>query len=304
MSDANSDMTVVGVDDSAGSQAALRWALRHAHRRDGAVTAVHAWLPTPAFARADLPMFLDLDVLARAGQALLEEQVAEARKTTGLDHVPVHLVCEHGAAGAVLEVAAEGAHALAVGRAQHAAPVRALLGSTAADCLRRSPCPVVVVPPLDEKDTVLPMHTASVYVGVDHQAPSRAALRWAVEVAVQEGKPLVPVHVQSPLHDQDERDLTVLEASDREQERIRDEVAREARDTVLDAVLDVRPLVVLGAPGPALESLVGPEDLVVVGARGRGAVSSALLGSTSHYLVHHCRAPVAVIRTREHKPLD
>jgi nucleotide-binding universal stress UspA family protein len=68
------------------------------------------------------------------------------------------------------------------------------------------------------------------------------------------------------------------------------------QDKFPDVVVERK--VVLGHPVPTLITNAANARMLVVGCRGRGALSSLVLGSVSHGVLHHATAPVAVV----HRP--
>ena len=145
---------VVGVDGSAISCTALRWAIRQAVRQHGTVTAVivrHSPQLMPATSMAILPRgelhpeadesthLARLDAEVQAALAEAGEQVAGA--------VPVRTRALTGDPAHELARLSETADLLVLGGHSRGPLAELVMGSVTAEALRLARCPVVVIPP-------------------------------------------------------------------------------------------------------------------------------------------------------------
>lgn len=132
-------------------------------------------------------------------------------------------------------------------------------------------------------------------VGVDGSERARAALKWAARYARESDVPLeVVVAWQFPTS----FGYAVPLPSDWDpEEDARDLLDREVREALgPEPGIAVETEVVEGRPGQVLLDASKAASVVVVGNRGRGELSGALLGSVSAYLVTHAHCPVVVVR--------
>lgn len=60
----------------------------------------------------------------------------------------------------------------------------------------------------------------------------------------------------------------------------------------------VTPVTDIGDPGTYIVKEAEDEgaDLIVMGNSGKGAVSSIVMGSVSHYVIHHTKVPVLIVK--------
>jgi nucleotide-binding universal stress UspA family protein len=72
---------------------------------------------------------------------------------------------------------------------------------------------------------------------------------------------------------------------------LRDAADGAPRDVSVRTVLSRDP----ARPALLAEIASGGHDVVVIGSRGRGALRSVLLGSVSHYVLHHSPVPVLIV---------
>ena len=137
---------VVGVDGSAGSRAALRWAWNEARAHGAALEVVVAWQypitsSLPAF--GSMPTPDDLEGEARDAMLAI---VAEEGITPDAGVAVTTLVAEGTAVQALLGAAAN-ADLLVVGSRGHGGFTGLLVGSVSQQCVSHSTVPVVVVHP-------------------------------------------------------------------------------------------------------------------------------------------------------------
>ena len=140
---------VVGIDGSAHSSAALRWAADEAALRSARLEIVHAWSFVPVATPADsglVPMAWtdNVELLDVTRKAAEDAAAAQVEDVLGADHGATVSVVEGGPAEALLD-AAKDADLLVVGNRGRGTLAAALLGSTSAKVADSAPCPVVVV---------------------------------------------------------------------------------------------------------------------------------------------------------------
>jgi nucleotide-binding universal stress UspA family protein len=137
---------VVGVDESVGGRAALRWAAVEAARLGVGVRVVHAWdvlVGVPEEATSIGAMVEpDLVEAARMGiQRLVEDDISD------LDvRPPIEVIAVSQSAAEALVLEAKTAALLVVGSRGRGGFVGQIMGSVSQHCLHHSPCPVVIVP--------------------------------------------------------------------------------------------------------------------------------------------------------------
>jgi nucleotide-binding universal stress UspA family protein len=129
---------VVGVDGSAHSEAALRWALAEATAHNGELTAVFAWeVPFLSF-----PGAFDREELEQAGKEFIVDTVSKVVPTPP---VPLTTLVAEGDPATSLIKASEDANVLVVGTRGRSPWAGLLLGSVSQRCAAGAACPVVLI---------------------------------------------------------------------------------------------------------------------------------------------------------------
>jgi nucleotide-binding universal stress UspA family protein len=290
---------VVGVDASPDAKRALTWAINRAaasaaNGQPVHIKAVSAWsVPVDssiglAGAGLRIDWNTDWDEVGRANAAQLETMV----DSLDLRGVPVSPVTVQGNTVQVLFAEAIGAELLVVGRRGMSALKELVLGSVSRHLVTHASIPTVVVPP--EADPSAPLRR--VVVGFDHSSNAEAAVRWVQSMAPN----LAENPAQLELDVICAEEISPLTDEATTKERFPDEVARieaefESEVQRLDPEGRLQWQFALTAARRALIEHSEAAGLTVIGARGRGAVGSAILGSVATWMLHHCTSPLVVV---------
>jgi nucleotide-binding universal stress UspA family protein len=229
--------------------------------------------------------------------------VASVRtRLSGTGVAPDVRLVEGPPAQAIMQTAdREGAELLVVGSRGRGALRSAALGSVSRELASRAPCPVVIVPSGERWAETGAGNDAdaSVVCGVDGSEQALAAAAFAGRLARRLGCRLVIVHARQNLRAvaaYPGASMTTPPVTGQEDavRRQADKVVEDAEQAAgINAVGVVEP----GPPTEVLESVADRESarLVVIAARGVGALRAALLGSVAAELPVGAAQPVAVL---------
>jgi nucleotide-binding universal stress UspA family protein len=282
---------VVGVDESAGAAAALRWAVAAAKARGWSLTALLAWgfldqhratvgEPfDPAYGEADAQAALD---------AIVADLVGPPRAAT----IECKVVCDLPAR-ALLE-ASDGEDLLVVGARGLGGFSGLLLGSVSQQCLHHARCAVAVV-----RDSQHDAHEGSgrIVVGIDGSDPARRALEWALEAGRVHNATVQAIHAWALPYSGGELfgagvlDLAPFEAAAR---LLVDKAVKSVDTSGLPAPV-TRTVINGSAAAAILGAADGADLVVVVGSRGFGSFKGMVLGSVSHNIAHRATCPAVIV---------
>lgn len=277
------ERVVVGIDGSAGSVAALEWAMSFAAAREDVgvpvqVRAVHALTPPISFG-VDSIGLVPTDRWDEFARRTLEATVAEVPAAADT----CELVMAHGGAATVLLEDAAAHNAIIVVGTRGAGLVeRVILGSVSRRLAANDRIPVAVVP-----ESAVPFGEDTV-VGFDSSPGAIAALRWANRFCPGEIRPVFNWAMPRSVNADHGMDLDKIEAA--------------AKAALFDGVRQalgpiparVIPLSRHGDPRTLLIQAGGASQ-TVVGSRSRTGLRGLWAGSVAIYVAAHSRVTTVIV---------
>lgn len=282
---------VVGVDETLGSDAAVRWAVDEARERKLPLHLVHAqstvWSSVPWAATGEIPpefWTANDDVAQRVLAEALEiaHAIGEDLQISG------EVIKEHPVVA--LPDVAQNATMLVVGSRQLGTAGSFFLGSVSGSVAAHAKCPVVVTRGVDVRQR----EHKPILVGVAPTELDDSVIRFAFEEASVRRAPLIAALMW---HERLGSAEWLLEGQLHQGQATAQAWLSEAMAGWRDKYPDVAttPLTVEAHAASGLVHQAADAQLIVVGRHGEGAVKAALLGSVSQAVLHHATCPVAVV---------
>lgn len=279
---------IVGVDGSENARHAALWATAHAEGRAGEIRLLAVRHdPTTAFYPGAIALSLNDREMQRATEERVNTLAEGLRSTTSV--LITTAVATGGAARVLLDAATDDGLTI-VGSRGRGGFSRLILGSTSSQVATHSSGPTAVIPL--ETDVG---RARRLLVAVDGSDNSLAALDWAVEFAqldVEHPPAVECVMVAN-------RSLATSTGSDETSDEAETSTTLEqlvaSRFAARRLTADVDTRTIAGDARRELVRAAQDVDLLVTGARGRGAVGATLLGSVSTWLLHHATKPMVIV---------
>ncbi|GAA1180055.1 universal stress protein [Nesterenkonia xinjiangensis] len=296
---------IVGFDASDQGTRALHYAAVEAHRRSLPLTVISAFtVPRAVAGYVDSAAEITGDSLARRGA---EDMLDEAREHLRNYPGTVAYRVEHGDAAGVMIARSENAAFAVVGGRGRGGFVGRLLGSVSSALPAHAHCPTTVVnrrydpgmiggatrftPRPDDRPVI---------VGVDGSRHGRVAALHAAEAAMARGTNLEVLLALPPIDSSvlwySSRSAKDAGITDKELQGLQERLDGEARwlgshfpGLSIEGVLEE------GSAAHVMASATARAQLTVMGTRGRGGITSALLGSVSRSVLIEARGPVQVV---------
>ena len=282
---------VVGVDGSAASDAAVRWATHEAMLRKTTLSLVNALTPVVTWPQVPVPPGVEAWQEGES-RRIVTEAVRVAESSVGDGEAPnIGYKFFVSAPVPTLVDLSRDAELVVVGSHGRGALRREALGSVSTELVHHAHCPVGVV--RSDAPTGLQSAKSPVVVGVDGSPSSEWAVEIAFEEASRRGVDVVAVHAWT------DGDVTGFLGG--RWSAIQPSVEAALADLLAKWVarypgVSVRRLAVLDNPAVHLVELSKSAQLVVVGSHGRGGFARTLLGSVSTAVIHAAHTPVIVAR--------
>lgn len=269
---------LAGYDGGAAARGAVFWAAAEAAHRDLPLLLARAYeRPIRLNEMTWTPVGLDPDPdPTRAAHC--DYSLRDLARELRLPHpeLAVATTARAGHPGHVLATlaASTGAELVVVGSQKHGPLARLVLGSTAAELVRRVDCPVVVVHG--------PPRTGPVLLGLAGTETDGRAVEFAFTDAARHGDPLHAVHGAHHGRTHDELDRLLAPWRER------------------FPGVAVRTEVLPDKPAQALVERSATARLLVVGSHHHNVLHRMMAGSISHTTLHEAACPVAVVPAGRH----